>query len=120
MTSQKDQQLLIQAQMYQQQLQATAVQKDTINLQNMEIKKALEALEKDNTQAAETVLIREDPSRSSDLYFSIDETIRQLHNIPLAEIKELEAGDETKQGKILELNKALKEVAAIAKLSLGD
>lgn len=81
--------------------------------------KALEILRKKDIQAAESVLNREDPSRSSDLYSSVDEAIRQLRNIPLAEIKELEAGNSTKVEKFSDLYKALREVAAIAKLSLG-
>lgn len=81
--------------------------------------KAFEAFKRNNTQAAEMVLNKEDPARSSDLYFSIEGTTRQLRNIPLAEIKELEAGNSTKVKKISELHDALKEVAAIAKLSLG-
>jgi len=84
--------------------------------------KALEILRRkdDTIQDAEIVLNKEDPSRSSDLYYSIDATIRQLRNIPLAEIKELEAGNGTKVEKMIELHKALKEVAAFAKLSLGE
>jgi hypothetical protein len=82
--------------------------------------KALEVLRKSNVQAAVMVLNKEDPSRTSDLYFSIDETIKQLRNIPLAEIKELEAGDKTKVEKLSELYKALKEVAVFAKMSLGE
>lgn len=81
--------------------------------------KASETLRKKGVQAAIAVLNKEDPSRSSDLYFSIDEAIRQLRNIPLAEIKELEAGNDTKVKKMLDLYKALEEVAAIAKFSLG-
>lgn len=82
--------------------------------------KAFEAFRQKNTQAAEMVLNKEDPSRSSDLYYSIDEAIRQLRNIPLAEIKELEAGNSTKVEKMKELHGALKEVAGFAKLSLGE
>jgi hypothetical protein len=82
--------------------------------------KALEVLKKGTIQAAESVLNREDPSRSSDLYFSVDETIRQLRNIPLAEIKELEAGNRTKREKLSELHRALEEVADFAKVSLGE
>jgi hypothetical protein len=82
--------------------------------------KALEALKRGTIQAAESVLNREDPSRSSDLYFSVDEAIRQLRNIPLAEIKDLEAGNRTKREKLSELQKALKEVADFAKISLGE
>ena len=81
--------------------------------------KALETLKKRGVQAALTVLNKEDPSRSSDLYSSVDEAIRQLRNIPLAEIKELEAGNDAKLKKMVELRKALEEVAAIAKVSLG-
>jgi len=82
--------------------------------------KALDVLRKSTIQAAESVLNREDPSRSSDLYFSVDETIRQLRNIPLAEIKELEAGNRTKRDKLSELHKALEEVADFAKISLSE
>lgn len=81
--------------------------------------KAFEVFKTKNTQAAEIVLNSEDPSRISDLYFSIEETTRQLRNIPLAEIKELESGNSTKVKKISELYESLKEVATIAKLSLG-
>jgi len=82
--------------------------------------KALEVLRKSTVQAAVMVLNKEDPSRTSDLYFSIDEAIKQLRNIPLAEIKELEAGNKTKVEKMAELYKALKEVADFAKMSLGE
>lgn len=80
--------------------------------------KALEILRKKEIQSAEAVLNKEDPSRSSDLYFSINEATKQLRNIPLAEIKELEAGNRSKIEKLLDLYKALEEVAAVAKLSL--
>ncbi len=84
--------------------------------------RALEILknkEKD-IHSAVAVLNRDDPSRSSDLYFSISEATRQLRNIPLAEIKELEAGNGTKVEKMRELHKALNEVAAFAKMSLSE
>ncbi|MBA7550195.1 hypothetical protein ES705_42703 [subsurface metagenome] len=82
--------------------------------------KAFEVFKRNNTQAAEMVLNREDPTRSSDLYFSIEGTTRQLRNIPLAEIKELEAGNEAKLERMVDLYRSLKEVAEIAKISLGD
>ncbi|MFH1978139.1 MAG: prefoldin subunit beta [Candidatus Aenigmatarchaeota archaeon] len=46
MLSEQDQQLLAQAQMYQQQLQMLASQKENINMQLVEMKKAQEELEK--------------------------------------------------------------------------
>lgn len=46
MVSEQAQQLLNQAQAYQQQLQAILTQKETLNFQLMEIKKALEEMEK--------------------------------------------------------------------------
>jgi len=82
--------------------------------------KAFEVFKRNNTQAAEMVLNKEDPTRSSDLYFSIEGTTRQLRNIPLAEIKELEAGNEAKWARMVDLYRSLKEVAEIAKISLGD
>jgi hypothetical protein len=81
--------------------------------------KAFEIFKKNSTQAAEMVLNKENPTRNSDLYFSIGETTKQLLNIPLAEIKELEAGNSTKLKILSDLNKALKEVATAAKISLG-
>lgn len=82
--------------------------------------KALEVLKRKEIQAAVHVLNKEDPSRSSDLYYSVDEATRQLRNIPLAEIKDLEAGNETKKEKLVELQKALKEVADFAKINLEE
>ncbi len=82
--------------------------------------KALESLKNKDTQAAVSILNKEDPSRSSDLYFSIIETIRQLRNIPLAEIKDLQAGDVIKVEKMRDLYKAVKEVADFSKISLGE
>ncbi len=46
MVSEQTQQLLNQAQIYQQQMQGILVQKETLNLQLIEIKRALEELEK--------------------------------------------------------------------------
>jgi len=45
MAEKQDQQMLIQAQMFQQQLQSIMAQKENMNMQLMEVKKALEELE---------------------------------------------------------------------------
>ncbi|HDD72485.1 MAG TPA: prefoldin subunit beta [Candidatus Aenigmarchaeota archaeon] len=68
MVSQHVQQLLTQAQVYQQQIQAILTQKESLNIQVMEIKKALEEIDKSKEayvyRAAGPVLVKEDKSEA--------------------------------------------------------
>jgi len=84
--------------------------------------KSLEVLARPGgtVQTAISVLNNEDPSRNSDLYYAVDLAIRQLRTIPLAEIKDLQAGNDTKIAKLQDLYEALKEVAAFAKLHFSE
>ncbi len=80
--------------------------------------KALAALREYGIQSAEAVLNDADPSRNSDLYYSIDQTCQQLRNVPLSEIKALQNGSPTKLAKLTELQAALDELAHMAKISV--
>lgn len=79
---------------------------------------ALDTLGKKNIQAAEAVLNQGDPSRTSDLYFSIDEAVKQLSGIPLTELKELEAGKVEKVEKLQKLHHALQDIAVRTNVDL--
>ena len=79
---------------------------------------ALAALKKYNMQSALAILNDADPSRSSDLYYSVDQTCLQLRNVPLSEIKALQAGSPSKLSKLVELQSALDELASMAGVSV--
>ena len=81
--------------------------------------RALKEFERKDIRASERVLNETDPSRSSDFYFSIDQTTRQLRSTPLSEINDLKSGNSAKAGKLRELNKALMDLAKIAGVSLA-
>ena len=80
--------------------------------------KALAALKKYNMQSAVAILNDADPSRSSDLYYSVDQACQQLRNVPLSEIKALQAGSPSKLAKLADLQAALDELATMAKVSV--
>ncbi len=80
--------------------------------------KALAALREYNIQSAEAVLNDADPSRNSDLYYSVDQTCQQLRNVPLSEVKALQHGSPTKLAKLAELQAALDELAQMAGISV--
>lgn len=79
---------------------------------------ALAALKKNDIQSALAILNDADPSRSSDLYYSVDQTCQQLRNVPLSEIKALQAGSPSKLAKLVELQSALDELASMAGVSV--
>ena len=80
--------------------------------------KALAALREYNIQSAVAVLNEANPSRNSDLYYSIDQTCQQLRNVPLSEIKALQNGSATKLAKLADLQAALDELTAMAGISV--
>lgn len=84
----------------------------------MRNEKSLEALRTYNIQAAEAVLNEADPSRSSDLYFSIDQTTAQIRSAPLSEVKALQNGETLKLTKLMDLQKALNELAEMSGVDL--
>jgi hypothetical protein len=81
--------------------------------------RALKSLEQKDIIAAERILNESDPSRSSDFYWSIDQTTKQLKNTPLAELNDLKNGDGAKLLKLRALYNALEEVAKAAGVSLS-
>lgn len=80
---------------------------------------AFKEFEQKGIVAAERVLIESDPSRSSDFYWSIDQTTQKLRNTPLSEVNDLKSGDGAKVTKLRELHRALLDVAKTAGVSLG-
>ncbi len=81
--------------------------------------RAFKEFEQKGIGAAERVLIESDPSRSSDFYWSIDQTTQRLRNTPLCELNDLKGGDGAKLAKLRELHRALLDVAKTAGVSLG-
>lgn len=80
--------------------------------------RAFKEFEQKGIQAAERVLIESDPSRSSDFYWSIDQTTQKLRNTPLSELNDLKGGDAAKVAKLRDLHRALLDVAKTAGVSL--
>lgn len=76
--------------------------------------RAMKEFDRRDIRAAERVLIESDPSRSSDFYWSVDQTTQQLLNTPLAEINELKNGNSAKVEKLRALYRALADVATTA------
>ena len=104
MTSQQVQQLLVQAQSYQQQIQNIIAQKETLKLQETEIKKALDELEK--TQEENVYKI----SGPILVKTSKEEVVKELkdkHELIQARIKTLERSEEKMKEKIEELREKL-------------
>jgi hypothetical protein len=81
--------------------------------------RAFKSFEQKDIQAAERVLIESDPSRSSDFYWSVDQTTQKLRNTPLSELNDLKGGDTAKLAKLRELHRALLDVASAAGVSLA-
>ena len=80
--------------------------------------KAFNEFQQKGIQAAERVLIESDPSRSSDFYWSIDQTTQKLRNTPLSELNDLKDGDSAKIAKLRDLHRALSDVAKTAGVPL--
>jgi hypothetical protein len=81
--------------------------------------RAFKEFEQKGIQEAERILIESDPSRSSDFYWSIDQTTQKLRNTPLSELNDLGRGDAAKVAKLRDLHRALLDVAKTAAISLG-
>lgn len=104
MTSQHVQQLLMQAQNYQQQIQNIITQKETLKLQEIEIKKALEELEKTNE---ENVYKISGPILVKTTKESITQELKDKQELIQARIKTLERNEEKIKEKIEELREKL-------------
>ncbi|MBU0530406.1 MAG: prefoldin subunit beta [Candidatus Aenigmatarchaeota archaeon] len=112
MVSQQDQQLLIQAQMYQQQLQAIMAQKENIIIQSMEIKRALEELEKvkdtDVYKVTGPILIKSEKA-------AITKELKDRHEEMDAKEKSLEKSEEKIKSRLDEITKKLSSKISVDK-----
>lgn len=73
---------------------------------------------KKGIQEAVGVLNQADPTRSSDLYYSVKMASEQLRNTPLVEVNALRNGDKTKLNSLRDLRSALDELAEMAGVDL--
>lgn len=80
--------------------------------------RALKEFEKKDIRTAERVLNESDPSRSSDFYWSIDQTTMQLRSTPLSEINELREHNPAKVAKLKSLHQAIVDLAKISGVDL--
>lgn len=71
-----------------------------------------------SVQEAVGVLNQADPTRNSDLYYSVVMATRQLRNTPLAEINALRDGDPAKLAQMRELRDALDDLGKTAGIDL--
>jgi hypothetical protein len=79
---------------------------------------ATQALEAQGIDAASTVLIREDPSLQSDVFYSIKQATEALRSIPAIEIQDLKEGHPQKIIMLRNLHRALEDLATIATVKL--
>lgn len=111
MVSEQAKQLLGQAQIYQQQMQGIITQKKTLDLQVMEIKKALEELE--NVKEAEVykisgpILIK---TKKSDVKKELNEKLDVINT----RIKSLDMGEKKAKTKIEEIRNKITKEAPVA------
>jgi len=104
MTSQQAQQLLMQAQAYQQQIQNIVTQKETLKLQEMEIKKALEELEKTQEK---NVYKNSGPILVKTTKEEVTKNLKDKQELIEARIKTLEKNEQKVKEKIDELREKL-------------
>jgi prefoldin beta subunit len=111
MASEQEKQLLGQAQLYQQQLQSIMTQKNALNIQIADIKKALEELEKtgesDIYKISGPILVK---TKKSDAKNELDEKLEIMNS----RIKTLEAGEKKAKAKIEEIRNKITKGGAIA------
>lgn len=110
--SQPDQQLLIQAQMYQQQLQVTVAQKENMSLQLLEVSKALEELEKtkeiDVYKITGPILIKSDKTE-------VTKELKEKQTEIEAKQKTLEKNEEKLKARFEEVSKKLSNTITVDK-----
>ncbi len=79
---------------------------------------AAKALDVHGFDAATKVLIKEDPSIASDLFWAIKSTAEQLRNAPASDIKDLKTGNPQKIIMLRELHRAIEDLATLAEVKL--
>jgi len=79
---------------------------------------ASRALETENFVAASKVLIRDDPSLESDLFYSVKNATEALRAAPASEIQDLKDGNAQKIIMLRHLNRAVEDLATLAGMKL--
>lgn len=79
---------------------------------------ATKALETENFEAAAKVLIRDDPSLESDLFYSVKNATEALRDAPAKEIQDLKDGNAQKIIMLRHLNRAIEDLARLAGMKL--
>ncbi len=103
--SKQVQQLLNQAQLYQQQIQSILAQKETMNVQLIEISKALEELDK--TKNDEDVYMIAGPILIKSKKTEVKKDLKEKEDIIRARLKTMESGEKRIKDKIEELKDKL-------------
>ncbi|MFQ6020945.1 MAG: prefoldin subunit beta [Candidatus Aenigmatarchaeota archaeon] len=111
------QQILIQMQTFQQQLQSVLIQKESLNLQNIEIAKALEELEKSDKEevykAVGPILIKSDKKE-------LEKDLKEKEETTNLRLKSLSKQEEKLKEKLDENQKKLEEILKTQQKSEGS
>lgn len=84
----------------------------------LENPEATKALEKDGFAEAQKVLITNDPSLESDLFWSIKNATEKLNSAPANDIQDLKAGNPQKLIMLRNLNRAIEDLITLAGIKL--
>ena len=79
---------------------------------------AMKALEKDGFAEATKVLIQNDPSLESDLFYKVKQATESLKETPASEISDLRAGNAQKIIMLRNLYRAIEDLATLSKVKL--
>jgi hypothetical protein len=79
---------------------------------------ATRALETENFVAASKVLIRDDPSLESDLFYSVKSATEKLRGAPASEIQDLKEGNAQKIIMLRQLSRSVDDLATLAGVKL--
>jgi prefoldin beta subunit len=105
--SEETKNMIVQFQNYQQQLQSLMIQKESLNLQNMEIEKALEELGKTKQTSAYKITGQIMVSKTVE---ELKKELTDMKETIELRVKSLEKNEERVSSKLKELQEKLKEV----------
>jgi prefoldin beta subunit len=105
--SEETKNMIVQFQNYQQQLQSLMIQKESLNLQNMEIEKALEELGKTKQTSAYKIMGQIMVSKTVE---ELKKELTDMKETIELRVKSLEKNEERVSSKLKELQEKLKEV----------
>lgn len=84
----------------------------------LESTEATRALDAEGFPAASRVLIRDDPSLESDLFFSVKKATAALQAAPASDIQDLKAGNAQKIIMLRNLHRAIQDLATLAEVGM--